>query len=105
MRVAAHRVAGAQPDRIEGVGVGVEESMTTAIIGVGNLGSALARRLVHGGEDVVLAGREGAHSEALAHELGPLARSASVSKAIEESDTVVVAVWLAAARELLSVAD
>ena len=78
--------------------------MTTAIIGVGNLGSALARHLVHGGESVVLAARDGAHAEALAHELGPLARSASVSQAIEESDTVVFAVWLGAARELLSVA-
>jgi len=79
--------------------------MTTAIIGVGNLGSALARHLVHGGEDVVLVARDGAHAEALAQELGALARSASVSQAIEESDTVVFAVWLGAARELLSVAD
>src|SRR6266568_845495 len=76
--------------------------MTTAIIGIGNLGSALARHLVHGGEDVVLAARDGAHSEALAQELGPLARSASVTQAIEESDTVVFAVWLGAARELVA---
>jgi len=82
----------------------LEKDMTTAIIGVGNLGSALARHLVHGGEHVVLAARDGAHSAALAQELGPFARSASVSQAIEESDTVVFAVWLGAARELLSVA-
>jgi predicted dinucleotide-binding enzyme len=79
--------------------------MTTAIIGVGNLGSALARHLVHGGEDVVLAARDGAHSAALAQKLGPLSRSASVSQAIEASDTVVFAVWLDAVTELLSVAD
>ena len=68
--------------------------MTTAIIGVGNLGSALARHLINGGEDVVLAARDGTHSAALAQELGPLARSASVSQAIEASDAVVLAVWL-----------
>ena len=79
--------------------------MTTAIIGVGNLGSTLARHLVRGGEDVVLAARDGAHSVALARELGPLARSASVSQAIEASDTVVFAVWLDAVKELLSVTD
>jgi 8-hydroxy-5-deazaflavin:NADPH oxidoreductase len=82
-----------------------EKGMTTAIIGVGNLGSALARHLVHGGEDVVLAARDGAHAEALARELGPSAHSASVSGAIEASDAVVLAVWLGAAKELLSVAD
>ena len=79
--------------------------MTTAIIGVGNLGSALARHLVHGGEHVVLAARDSAHSAALAQELGPMAHSASVSQAIEESDTVVFAVWLGAVTELLSVTD
>lgn len=79
--------------------------MTTAIIGVGNLGSALARHLVHGGEEVVLAARDGAHSAALAQELGPLARSMSVSQAIADGDAVVFAVWLGAAKELLSVTD
>ena len=79
--------------------------MTTAIIGVGNLGSALARHLVEGGEDVVVAARDAAHSAALAQELGPLAGSASVSQAIEASDTVVFALWLGAVTELLSVTD
>jgi predicted dinucleotide-binding enzyme len=47
--------------------------MTTPIIGVGNLGSALARHLVDGGESVVLAARDDAHAAALATKLGPLA--------------------------------
>jgi predicted dinucleotide-binding enzyme len=33
--------------------------MPTSIIGVGNLGSTVARHLVHGGEPVVLAAAEG----------------------------------------------
>jgi Trk K+ transport system NAD-binding subunit len=39
--------------------------MTTAIIGVGNLGSVLARHLVQGGESVVLAAPDDAHAAAL----------------------------------------
>jgi 8-hydroxy-5-deazaflavin:NADPH oxidoreductase len=68
--------------------------MTTAIIGVGQLGSAIARLLVQGRERVVLAARDDAHAAHLATELGSLASSASVSQAIESADTVVFAVWL-----------
>jgi predicted dinucleotide-binding enzyme len=68
--------------------------MTTAIIGVGQVGSALARHLVRGGEHVVLAARDGSHAALLTEELGPLATSASVSQAIADADTVVFAVWL-----------
>ena len=76
--------------------------MTTAIIGVGNLGSALARHLVDGGESVVLAARDDAHAAALATKLGPLARSATVSQAIADGDAVVFAVWLGALKELIA---
>ncbi len=68
--------------------------MTTAIIGVGQVGSALARHLVHGGERIVLAARDDSHAAVLAEQLGPLATSASVSQAIADADTVVLAVWL-----------
>jgi predicted dinucleotide-binding enzyme len=76
--------------------------LTTAIIGVGNLGSALARHLVHGGEPVVLASSDQSHAEALADELGPLARAASLPDAIGEANTVVFAVWLDTTRELIA---
>jgi 8-hydroxy-5-deazaflavin:NADPH oxidoreductase len=74
--------------------------MTTSIIGVGNLGSTVARHLVAGREDVVLAATDRAHAEALANELGPLARAASVDDAIGGADTVVLALWLDQIREL-----
>ncbi|MFF4260353.1 NADPH-dependent F420 reductase [Streptomyces sp. NPDC001663] len=75
--------------------------MTTAIVGVGNIGSAVARHLVAGGESVVLAGKGAARAEELADELGPLARAASVQDAITGADTVVFAIWLDAMRELI----
>jgi predicted dinucleotide-binding enzyme len=75
--------------------------MTTAIIGVGNLGGTVARHLVGGGESVVLAAKDEAHAKALADELGPNASAASVEEAIAGADVVVLATWLDQTRELL----
>ena len=74
--------------------------MATAIIGVGNIGGALARDLARGGERVVLAARDEANAATLAQELGDLARAASVEEAIAEADAVVFAVWLDTIKEL-----
>jgi predicted dinucleotide-binding enzyme len=76
--------------------------MTTAIIGSGNIGGAVARNLVRGGDAVVLAAKDEANAAALAHELGELARAASVEEAIAEADAVVFAVWLDTMKELIS---
>jgi 8-hydroxy-5-deazaflavin:NADPH oxidoreductase len=75
--------------------------LTTAIIGVGNLGGTVARHLVAGDEPVVLAAAEEAHAEALADELGPNASAASVEDAIAGADVVVLATWLDQTRELV----
>jgi predicted dinucleotide-binding enzyme len=76
--------------------------MATAIIGTGNIGGALARHFVRGGEPVVLAAKDEAHAAALAQELGELARAASVEEAIAEADAVVFAVWLDTTKELIA---
>ncbi len=75
--------------------------MITAIIGVGNLGSAVARHLVAGDELVVLAARDEAHAVGLAHELGPRVEPALVEDAIAAADVVVLAVWLDQIKELV----
>jgi predicted dinucleotide-binding enzyme len=76
--------------------------MTTAIIGVGNIGGALARHLVRGGEQVMLAAREESNAAALAGELGPLASAATVQEAIEAADVLVFAVWFDALKQLIT---
>jgi predicted dinucleotide-binding enzyme len=76
--------------------------LTTAIIGVGNIGGALARHFVGGGEPVVLAAKDESRAEALAHGLGPQARAASVEDAIAGADVVVFAVWLDTIKELIA---
>jgi predicted dinucleotide-binding enzyme len=76
--------------------------LTTAIIGVGNIGGALARHLVGGGESVVLTAKDESRAEALGRELGPLAHAASVEGAIADADIVVFAVWLDTIKELIA---
>jgi predicted dinucleotide-binding enzyme len=75
--------------------------VTTAIIGVGNLGGALARHLVAGDELVVLAAANEAHATALANELGPNASAASVEDAVAGADVVVLALWLDQVKEVI----
>jgi len=74
----------------------------TAIIGVGNLGSALARQLVTVEEDLlVVAAKDEAHAAELAHELGPRVEPALVEDAIAPADVIILALWLDQIRELL----
>jgi 8-hydroxy-5-deazaflavin:NADPH oxidoreductase len=40
--------------------------LTTAIIGVGNIGTAVARRLVAGDQTVVVAAKDASHADTLA---------------------------------------
>jgi len=75
--------------------------VTTAIIGVGNLGRTVAGHLVGGGESVVLAAADEVHAEALADELGPNASAASVEEAIAGADVVVLATWLDQTKDLV----
>ena len=75
--------------------------MTTAIIGVGNIGSAVAGHLVSGDEPVVLAAKNQSDAEAVAQKLGPRATAASVEDAIADADAVVVALWLDALQDVL----
>ena len=76
--------------------------MTTAIIGVGNLGTSVARDLVEGGERIVLSARDESNATALAKELGELASATSVEKAITEAEVVVFAVWFDTLKDLIA---
>jgi hypothetical protein len=75
--------------------------MTTAIIGVGNIGKTVAQHLVHGGESVVLAASDPSDAETLANELGNSASAAPVNEAIANADAVVLAVWFDVIKELI----
>ena len=76
--------------------------MTTAIIGVGTIGSRIARNLVQGGERVVLAALDQSKADVLASKLGDLARSATIPNAVAQANTIVFAVYLDATTNLIS---
>jgi 8-hydroxy-5-deazaflavin:NADPH oxidoreductase len=66
--------------------------MTTALIGTGGLGSAIARRLASGGESLRLASADRESARKLAAELGPAAVVAKDnSDAVEAAESVVLA--------------
>jgi predicted dinucleotide-binding enzyme len=76
--------------------------MNTAIIGLGNIGSQLAKNLTAGGENVIIADRTLAKAEKLATELGGKARPMPVADAISKSDVVVLAIYFDAIKDLLA---
>jgi predicted dinucleotide-binding enzyme len=76
--------------------------MSTAIIGIGNVGGAVATHLTAGGETVVLAAQTEASAAAFARTLGERASAAGVADAIEQAEAVVFAVWFDAIKELVA---
>ena len=69
--------------------------MTTAIIGIGNIGGTVARDLAAGGESVVLSAGNPEEAKKLATEIGPRATAARNNlDAVEGATTVVLALWL-----------
>ena len=69
--------------------------MTTAIIGIGNIGGAVARALAVGGEEVVLSSTRPDEAKKLADEIGSGATAATNNReAVERADSVFLALWL-----------
>lgn len=81
--------------------------MTTAIIGIGNIGGTVARQLAAAGESVVLAANDPEAAKKLAAEIGGKAEAAGNNReAVERANTVVLALWLDAMKTVIpEVAD
>lgn len=73
-----------------------------AVIGLGNIGKAVAENLVKGNRPVIVASRKLEDATALAQQLGTLATVAEVSDAIKEADIIVLSVWYNTIQELFS---
>jgi 8-hydroxy-5-deazaflavin:NADPH oxidoreductase len=71
-----------------------------AVIGLGNIGKAVASNLVKGNREVILASHKIEDASALASQLGILAKSADVKTAIKEADIVIMSVWFNTIQEL-----
>jgi len=69
--------------------------MTTAIIGVGNIGGTVARALASGGEPVLLSATSSDKVQKLAAEIGTPATAALDNRdAVQRADAVILALWL-----------
>ncbi len=72
---------------------------TVAIIGLGNIGKALATNLVKGNHAVILASRDGEKTKELAGQLGNLATVKEIADAIQEADVIIPAMYFNALKE------
>jgi predicted dinucleotide-binding enzyme len=72
-----------------------------AVIGLGNIGQAVAANLVKGNRSVIIADRKPEKTAELSGKLGSLAQPMEISAAIKAADIVIMAVWFDAIKELL----
>jgi 8-hydroxy-5-deazaflavin:NADPH oxidoreductase len=75
--------------------------MKIAIIGLGNIGGAVAQNLLAGGQQVIVADHGPTKAQDFARASGGKARAASVAAAIDEADLLVLAIYFNAIRDLL----
>jgi 8-hydroxy-5-deazaflavin:NADPH oxidoreductase len=76
--------------------------MDTAIIGLGNIGSRVARNLTAGGQSIIVTDKMLAKAEKLAGELGSNAEAMLVTDAIGKADVVILAIYFDAIKQLLA---
>jgi predicted dinucleotide-binding enzyme len=76
--------------------------MIVAIIGLGNIGSTLAKNLTAGGQAVIVADKTPAKAEKLADELGAKAEAMPVADAISRADVVILAIYFDAIKQLIA---
>lgn len=72
-----------------------------AIVGLGNIGTAIATNLVKGNRPFIVAGRKIGKAKELAQQLGSLAQPMEIPAAIKEADIIVFAIWFEAIKEML----
>lgn len=72
---------------------------TVAIIGLGNIGKAIAANLVKGNHSVILASRDIEKTKALASQLGNLATTKQIGDAINEAEVIIPAIYFNVLKE------
>jgi 8-hydroxy-5-deazaflavin:NADPH oxidoreductase len=72
-----------------------------AIIGLGNIGGAVAANLVKGNRSVIVADRTFDKAKTLAQKLGELAQPLEIPAAIEQADIIVLAIYFDPIKEFL----
>lgn len=72
-----------------------------AVIGLGNIGAAVATNLVRGNRSVILADKTFEKANALSKKLGSLTHAATIADAVKEADIVVLAIYFDPIKDFL----
>jgi predicted dinucleotide-binding enzyme len=72
-----------------------------AIIGLGNIGSAIAANIVNSNHPVIIADRTFEKAKTLAHKLGSLAQPSDIPAAIKDAEIIVLAIYFNPIKEFL----
>jgi predicted dinucleotide-binding enzyme len=72
---------------------------TVAVIGLGNIGKAIATNLVKGNHTVILASRDNEKTKTLAEQLGNLTITKEIADAILDADVIIPAIYFNALKE------
>ncbi len=75
---------------------------TVAVIGLGNIGQAIAKNLVKGKHSVILASRDSEKTKVLAGQLGQLANTMNIADAIREADIIIPALYFSALKDFFN---
>jgi 8-hydroxy-5-deazaflavin:NADPH oxidoreductase len=76
--------------------------METAIIGLGNIGSRLAKNLTDGGSSVIISERSFEKAQQLAAKLGGKAKPMPIEDALKNADVVILAIYFQAIKEFMT---
>lgn len=79
-----------------------DKTKKVAIIGLGNIGKALAKNLVKGNYPVIVAARDLETSSAFAQELGDLATAKTIEEAIASAEIVIPAIYFHVIQEFIA---
>jgi predicted dinucleotide-binding enzyme len=72
-----------------------------AVIGLGNIGAAVATNLVKGNRSVILADKTFEKANALSKKLGSLTHAATIADAVKEADIIVLAIYFDPIKDFL----
>lgn len=70
-----------------------------AVIGLGNIGTAVASNLIKGNRTVIIADRTLAKANELSKTLGSLAQPAEIAAAVKEAEIIVLSIWFDGIKE------
>lgn len=71
----------------------MSQKSKVAVIGLGNIGAALATNFVKGNRSVIVADRTFEKADSLAQKLGDLVQPATIADAIKQADIIVLAIY------------